>query len=452
MANVIIYSQDVIGKAMASPAIRFWQFASVLSKWHNVTLVTPNLPEISHPSFKIMFKNDPAFVDILKQADVIIVHRVSAKLAYLCKKHHVKILFDAYCPVILEALELFKEIPPQKKKHIIERTTNDLIFGFKMADAVICASEKQRDLWLGLIMSLGHLINYHAKDSSLRDFIDVVPFGLPSFPLPEKNGPGPKELFHLKETDKIVLWGGSICDWFDPCTLIRAMKLVAAKRDDVKLVFMGVKHPNDGIPDMPASLQAIHLAKELGLYNTSVFFNYKWLPYDQRHNFLQEADIGISIHSKHLETNFSFRTRMLDYLWAGLPIINTEGDTFADLIQRNRLGIVVPYHDEKRVYDAIINILDNEALAQEFKSNCLQISQEFQWETLVIPLHKMIERLSGQKKPSFTLKEHITIAKASFANLNSIVRIFGLGYVFKRLAKNITKFIPSKETKTCAKS
>ena len=30
----------------------------------------------------------------------------------------------------------------------------------------------------------------------------------------------------------------------------------------------------------------------------------------------READLGVSTHREHLETHFSFRTRMLDYLWA----------------------------------------------------------------------------------------------------------------------------------------
>jgi hypothetical protein len=39
---------------------------------------------------------------------------------------------------------------------------------------------------------------------------------------------------------------------------------------------------------------------------------------------LREADIGVSLHREDVETRYSFRTRVLDYLWAGLPIITTE--------------------------------------------------------------------------------------------------------------------------------
>ena len=48
-----------------------------------------------------------------------------------------------------------------------------------MADGILCASEKQRELWLGFL--IGAKIDnppLYDLDPSLRGFIDVVPFGL----------------------------------------------------------------------------------------------------------------------------------------------------------------------------------------------------------------------------------------------------------------------------------
>ena len=51
------------------------------------------------------------------------------------------------------------------------------------ADFSICASEKQRDYWLGRFCSLGRLSPKICKlDPTLRNLIDVVPFGLPADP------------------------------------------------------------------------------------------------------------------------------------------------------------------------------------------------------------------------------------------------------------------------------
>ena len=42
----------------------------------------------------------------------------------------------------------------------------------------------------------------------------------------------------------------------------------------------------------------------------------------------------MSTHQPHLETEFSYRTRVVDYLWCGLPVVTTEGDALADLVAR----------------------------------------------------------------------------------------------------------------------
>src|SRR5664280_3299763 len=46
-------------------------------------------------------------------------------------------------------------------------------------------------------------------------------------------------------------------------------------------------------------------------------------PYTERSDHLLDADVGVSTHFDHVETEFSFRTRILDYLWTGLPIVAT---------------------------------------------------------------------------------------------------------------------------------
>ena len=88
---------------------------------------------------------------------------------------------------------------------------------------------------------------------------------------------------------------------------------------------------------MEMNARARALADDLGLTGTHVFFH-EWIDYDERQNFLLEADIGVSTHFDHVETAFSFRTRVLDYLWAGLPTVVTEGDVLAELITEHGRG------------------------------------------------------------------------------------------------------------------
>jgi glycosyltransferase involved in cell wall biosynthesis len=193
----------------------------------------------------------------------------------------------------------------------------------------------------------------------------------------------------IGEHDRVLLWAGSLLDWQDPLTLIRAVAQLSRTRGDIKLVFMGTRHPNPLVSPMRVVEESRTLAAQLGVLDTHVFFN-DWVPYEQRALFLRDADLGLSTHREHLETHFSFRTRMLDYLWAGLPIVCTRGDHFATLVDERRLGAVVPPGDVTALAEAIDSLLDDSAEGRArrdaVQSNIAIIREEMRWSRVVSPL------------------------------------------------------------------
>ena len=128
------------------------------------------------------------------------------------------------------------------------------------------------------------------------------------------------------------------------------------------------------------------LAATLGALDKSVFFNDSWVDYADRQNYLLEADAGVSTHFSHVETTFSFRTRILDYLWAELPMVVTEGDHFADLVRAEGLGIVVPAQDVDALTDALEKILFDAKFAATAKANIARVRQWYTWDVVLAPL------------------------------------------------------------------
>src|SRR5205814_489039 len=120
----------------------------------------------------------------------------------------------------------------------------------------------QRDLWLGFLAALGRIDEHqYARDPTLRSLVDVVPFGMPTEP-PLSAGPVLKGVVEgIGRDDRVLLWGGGIWDWLDPLTVIRAV--AALPRDDVRLFFLGTRHPHPGMREMPVARRARELADEL---------------------------------------------------------------------------------------------------------------------------------------------------------------------------------------------
>jgi hypothetical protein len=102
------------------------------------------------------------------------------------------------------------------------------------------------------------------------------------------------------------------------------MSIVSDRDPRAKLVFMGVKSPVAEIAKMRVVDDARDLAHHLNLLDCHVFFN-EWVPYEERQNWLLQADLGLTLHLDSLESRFAYRTRMLDNIWCRLPLVATRG-------------------------------------------------------------------------------------------------------------------------------
>jgi hypothetical protein len=168
---------------------------------------------------------------------------------------------------------------------------------------------------------------------------------------------------------------------------------------------MGTKHPNPLVPLPGAVAEARELARSLGLLDTHVFFNDSWVDYADRQNYLLEADAGVSTHFQHVETTFSFRTRILDYIWCGLPIVTTAGDAFADLVDRERMGRSVPEQDVEALEAALESVLYEESVSSGAREAVERVRARFTWPRVLAPLTEFVRapRRAADRVPSAIL-------------------------------------------------
>lgn len=77
---------------------------------------------------------------------------------------------------------------------------------------------------------------------------------------------------------------------------------------------------------------------------------------------------------------------MLDYLWAGLPIVATQGDAFAELIEREGLGLTVPAEDPAALEQALSRLLEDWEFAEECRAQVAEVRERFRWSLVLDPL------------------------------------------------------------------
>lgn len=379
MSKILVLTGDVLGRRLAGPAIRAIEIARYLSRNHEVILGCP-VSEAYSPDFPVTveeFGNEPG-KSMLESCDIAIVP------GSLIISEHIPcpLIVDLYDPFILSNLTRFTA-EPESATALFNAEFNVLVRKLYTGDFFLCASEKQWNFWIGMLAAFRRINQeQYQRDHHLQALLAIVPFGIPdSLPAVATKTYLPAA---PKDT-KWIIWGGGIWNWFDPLTLIHAMKIVEKTDPSIRLFFMGTQHPNPKMKEMEMSIRAKKLARKLKLIDSNVFFG-DWVPYDDRGSCLKQAHLGISIHSPHIETQFSFRTRILDYIWAELPIISTQGDAMAELIHTKNLGVTVAPSDCQGLADAILELIHNREHYQTCKTNVSNASVDFKWSRVLEPL------------------------------------------------------------------
>jgi glycosyltransferase involved in cell wall biosynthesis len=400
-AKILIITLEPISKKMAGPAIRAVELGKVLCGEFDVTVFSPvdiedglTLPtDENWQNFRIVTGGGrKKLTELAEAADTIFLQANVLKPFPFLAEMNRYLIVDLYDPYLFAVLVQYKDDAVQADASY--RLMHQVLEKHMLAaDLTLCASERQRDYWIGRFCALGRINPaMYRFDPSLRKLIDVAPFGLPTI-APQKCGPGLRERIPaIAADDPVLLWGGGIWDWFDPLTVLKAVKIVSAEIENIRLVFMGTKSPNPKVPVMDMTTRAMALAKELDLTDKNVFFLEGWVDYDERVNYLLDATIAVSSHFDLPETRFSFRTRLLDYFWCGLPVLTTGGDQLAELIDAGGAGVALPYQDEAAWAAAIKNTLSDKARLKSMQDNARRLGERFHWQDNAEPIRKFLRQ------------------------------------------------------------
>jgi len=385
--RIVVLTGDVLEPKMAGPAIRAWHMACTLAREHDVQLASTQECSLWHPDFPVRVVDEREIEDLEAWCDVLVFQGNLMRQHAVLRDTQKIVVTDIYDPFHLEVLEQARNLDPPARLLAVQSSTDVLNEQLRRGDFFLCASEKQRDFWLGQLASVGR-INPATYDrgENLEGLLAVAPFGVSDEPPRHTRSVLRGVVPGIGENDKVVLWGGGIYNWFDPLTLLRAVDKLRRRLPEVRLFFLGLRHPNPQVGEMKMANDAVALAEELGLVGTNVFFNEDWVEYDDRQNYLLEADIGVSTHLDHVETEFSFRTRLLDYLWASLPIVATAGDSLAALIESSGIGLTVPAGDVDALEAALFRLLDDDELNRTCRTAIERVVPSYRWSTVLEPL------------------------------------------------------------------
>jgi glycosyltransferase involved in cell wall biosynthesis len=338
---VLVVSGEALGSSPAGPALRAAGLARALERRGHEVLMAAPAPHEAPPGWRVV---------PLRAIQGLVEHcRCAIVSGFQLERHPELARAPALCvdlagPFLIENLWVHRAEPPDRRRRILAEEADVVGRLLEQADHVLCANERQRDLLLGLL--LGHAAlrpELLDGDPTLDGTFEILPFGAPEGDPPSRPprpARGPLRL----------LWPGGQWAWLDVETLTAGVELARAAGADV----------------------------ELELWGGSV-----WVPYAERVPRLQAADLAVTLDVGGIEARFAFRTRLLDALWAGVPILATAGEHVADEAAAAGAGFTVPPGDARAVAERLQALAADRTALEAAAARTQAVAARYRYDDLV---------------------------------------------------------------------
>lgn len=384
MSRILVLSPEPVRAKMAGMGIRATEIARHLARaGHAVTLLSPGEPRdtpvrLREPGLSIRKLAADELESAVRAHDGAVVSgHVSNDLFQSAQP--IPTLVDLYDPFLIENLSYSSRLGPGVFRH--DHAT--LSLQLERGDRFLVSSPAQRAFYAGFLLALGRLNpGLWADDPSLARLLAVAPFGVPA----EPPAPGPALLRTPGNgigPDDPVLFFGGVYDWYDPAALLEVFDRVLASVPACRLVF--VASPNPDTTPQGAYARAEETARARGWHGRQVLF-VPWFPYEDRGAAYLEATAAILTHRPGLETDLSLRTRGLDFLWAGLPIVSHRGGAIGQLLADSGAGLLVDPDDADALAAALVRVLTDPALRADLSARGRSAAEAYRWERTLAPV------------------------------------------------------------------
>ncbi|MGE5346197.1 MAG: glycosyltransferase, partial [Acidithiobacillales bacterium] len=331
MSCVLVLSPEPIRPRMAGMGIRALRVAEQLGRaGHDVVLASPSPEELPlRGAGRVVLSETQEALDRSDRFDVAVVSGHAGRELF-ARGFSGAVVADLYDPFLVENLTYAESLGPG-----VFVNDRKALFGLlERADFVLAASEEQRLFWLGLLLGRGRLSPADfQREAEARHLCDVAPFGIDDTP-PSAAWPFPE----IPPGEADVFFGG-VYDWYDADLVLEAWPRVLASAPGARLLFS--ENPNPASTPQSRLLEAREKARSEGWLGRSVLV-LPWVAHEARGGLYKACRVAAVAHRRSLEASLSFRTRLLDFLWAGLPVVTTEGGEGARLIAASGAGRVVP--------------------------------------------------------------------------------------------------------------
>jgi len=258
----------------------------------------------------------------------------------------------------------------------------------RRGDRFSTASYCQMYATLGELGAVGRLNQY----TPTHPFVDVIPAAASRIFLEIPNL-RPPFLFRGKRFPPdafAVLWSGGFNTWTDPQALAGALSLAMERDKNIYFVATGAAIPGH---DEITYQQFVSEMEKSGYADRCLLLG--WIEAKDLPALYRECDLGLNMDALNYETLFGTRTRLVNMMAAGLPILTTLGTELSEIIREYQLGYTVKVGDVQGYADMILHAARNTAERRTLAAKARQYAlTHFSEQAVARPLLRWIQNPS----------------------------------------------------------
>lgn len=190
----------------------------------------------------------------------------------------------------------------------------------------------------------------------------------------------------ISADDFVVLWCGGYNTWTDVDTLFAALELAMAGCPRLHYVSVGASTYTapDNVYD--------RLLKMIdGSAYRDRFHMLGWRPWAEVSTYYAESDIGLNIDALHYETIYGTRTRLVEMMAAGLPVITSLGSELSYLLRDRQACLSFEIGDWRGLGESLLSVAADPAERARLAQTALAVARsDLSFAVTALPLRNWV--------------------------------------------------------------
>jgi glycosyltransferase involved in cell wall biosynthesis len=175
----------------------------------------------------------------------------------------------------------------------------------------------------------------------------------------------------LSLDDFAVLWCGGYNTWTDVDTLFSGVEDAMSRDARIHYVSLGAS-----TYEAAGNVYDRLRSKIDRSPNAARYHLLGWQPWSEVAQYYGCCDVGLNIDAMHYETLYGTRTRLVEMIAAGLPVITSQGTELSGLLRDLGAGLTFTVGNSNELHDRILRLAADPSLLERLSRAAARVAEE----------------------------------------------------------------------------